>query len=90
MEHLRMFGLKFILTLIFVFGILSIFTTEGKSVMLPPKGFRFQCGTDICIFPDQYCDVEDKRCSYTSVYICSLEKIPQDCLYQCAGKNRIH
>jgi len=85
-----MFGFKFILTSIFVFSILSIFTTEGKSVNLPPKGFRFQCGTDICIFPDQFCDKEDKRCAECSVYICSLEKIPQYCQDQCAGKNRIH
>lgn len=50
---------------------------------LPERGFKFDCGFDICTFPTQYCDTEDKRCGYCSVDICYSDLIPPQCEAEC-------
>ena len=50
---------------------------------LPEKGFKFNCGFDICTFPIQYCDTEDKRCGYCSEDICHSDLIPPQCEAEC-------
>jgi hypothetical protein len=53
---------------------------------LPEKGFKFNCGFDICTFPIQYCDTEDKRCGYCSEDICHSDLIPPQCEAECNCK----
>lgn len=50
---------------------------------LPAKGFEFYCGFDICTFPTQYCDTEDKRCGYCSDDICHSDLMPPQCVAEC-------
>lgn len=50
---------------------------------LPEEGFKFNCGFDICTYPIQYCDTEDKRCGYCSQDICSSGSIPTQCRAEC-------
>ncbi|VDI04425.1 Hypothetical predicted protein [Mytilus galloprovincialis] len=50
---------------------------------LPEDGFKFNCGFDICTYPIQYCDTEDKRCGYCSPDICNSDSIPTQCIAEC-------
>ncbi|XP_052068668.1 uncharacterized protein LOC127707949 [Mytilus californianus] len=50
---------------------------------LPEESFKFNCGFDICTFPIQYCDTEDKRCGSCSQDICSSDSIPTQCRAEC-------
>ena len=59
---------------------------ENLIMKLPEKGFKFNCGFDICTFPIQYCDTEDKRCGYCSEDICHSDLIPPQCEAECNCK----
>ncbi|KAL4239408.1 hypothetical protein ACF0H5_000223 [Mactra antiquata] len=77
-----------VLKLLLLVTVLSLTISRTLCICEVPE-FQYPCYIDVCTFPKQYCNSEERICSPCSRALCHAPKVPTACRYICIKYNEL-